>query len=142
MAFSREGRLPFLDYELVDFCISLPDEYYVRNGWQKWILREAAGDSIPRSIRWRADKVGYAAPLDNWLRTSLHDWALERVTDPALHAVPGCDQEGIMSMWGEHQSGRVNHSWALWRWISLSEWLSIYRAGWWRAGSISSPSIE
>ena len=43
MAFSREGRLPYLDYDLVDFCISLPDHYFVRNGWQKWILRQAAG---------------------------------------------------------------------------------------------------
>lgn len=142
MAFSREGRLPYLDYDLVDFCISLPDGFYVRNGWQKWILREAAGDAIPRAIRWRADKVGYAAPLDNWLRSSLRDWALERVFDPALRGVPGYDQVAVKVLWEEHQTGSANHSWALWRWISLSEWLSIYRAGWWRAGSTFSPDIH
>jgi len=142
MAFSREGRLPYLDYDLVDFCITLPDGFYIRNGWQKWILREAAGNSIPRSIRWRADKVGYAAPLDNWLRASLRDWALERVLDSALQGVPGYDQGGVEALWEEHQAGSANHSWALWRWISLSEWLSIYRSGWWRAGSLSSPDIH
>lgn len=142
MAFSREGRLPYLDYDLVDFCITLPDGFYIRNGWQKWILREAAGNSIPRSIRWRADKVGYAAPLDNWLRASLRDWALERVLDSALQGVPGYDQGGVEALWKEHQAGSANHSWALWRWISLSEWLSISRAGWWRAGSLSSPDIH
>jgi asparagine synthase (glutamine-hydrolysing) len=67
MAFSREARLPFLDYNLVDFCISLPDCYYIRNGWQKWILRESSRNIIPDKICWRADKVGYAAPLDHWL---------------------------------------------------------------------------
>ena len=58
MAFSREARLPYLDYDLVDFCLRLPDDLYVRNGWQKWVLREAAGNTIPkRSCR-------QAQPLD------------------------------------------------------------------------------
>lgn len=141
MAFSREARLPFLDYDLVDFCISLPDYYYVRNGWQKWVLREAVGDTIPRKIRWRADKVGYAAPLDRWLRKELLDWGRERVMDEALAAMPGYDRDTVDNLWNEHQSGRANHSWALWRWISLSEWLSNFRAGWWRAGAISQPRV-
>ena len=142
MAFSREGRLPFLDYDMVDFCISLPDDFYVRNGWQKWVLRVAAGNTIPRSIRWRADKVGYAAPLDHWLRGKLRDWAHERVMDSALKVVPGYDSPRVTTLWEEHQAGRCNHSWELWRWISLSEWFSIYRAGWWRAGTASRPSTQ
>jgi len=142
MAFSREGRLPFLDHELVDFCVSLPDDLYVRNGWQKWILRMAAGRTIPRSIRWRADKVGYAAPLDHWLRDSLHGWAHERIMDTALHSLPGYDGQKMATLWQEHQSGHCNHSWELWRWISLSEWLCIYRSGWWRAGSLSRADID
>jgi asparagine synthase (glutamine-hydrolysing) len=134
MAFSREARLPYLDYDLVDFCIKLPDDIYVRNGWQKWVLREAAGDTIPAKIRWRADKVGYAAPLDLWLRAELREWGLDRVMDSRLDAVPGYDRRTIVRLWQEHQAGTANHSWALWRWISLVEWLNIYHAGWWRSG--------
>ena len=136
MAFSREGRLPYLDYDLVDFCISLPDNFLVRNGWQKWILRQAAGDRIPREIRWRADKVGYAAPLDRWLRGEIKHWAEERLNDSRLRGVPGYDHEYSRLLWTEHQAGRANHSWALWRWISLVEWLDLADAGWWRAGRI------
>lgn len=136
MAFSRECRLPYLDHDLVDFCIGLPDGYYVRNGWQKWVLRQAAGATIPREIRWRADKVGYAAPLDLWLRGELHDWGLERIMDDALSGVPGFDRMAIESLWEEHQDGQANHSWAIWRWISLSEWLALFRGGSWRAGSM------
>lgn len=139
MAFSRESRLPYLDYDLVDFSIRLPDEFYIRNGWQKWILREAAGKSIPRSIRWRADKVGYAAPLDNWLRKQLYEWGHDRVMDKNLDGLPGYNRQAIVALWSEHQKGIANHSWALWRWISMSEWLSIYRSGWWRAGPLGRP---
>ncbi len=139
MAFSREGRLPYLDYDLVDFCIRLPDRYLVRNGWQKWVLREAAGSTIPPKIRWRADKVGYAAPLDLWLRSELKHWGRDRVMDDRLAHVPGYDRQALSLLWDEHQSGAANHSWALWRWISLSEWMSIFHAGWWRAGTMRKP---
>ncbi|MEP6969938.1 MAG: asparagine synthase C-terminal domain-containing protein, partial [Betaproteobacteria bacterium] len=139
MAFSREGRLPYLDYDLVDFCIRLPDQYLVRNGWQKWVLREAAGNTIPPKIRWRADKVGYAAPLDLWLRNELKNWGLERVMDDRLAKIPGYDRQALTMLWDEHQSGSANHSWSLWRWISLSEWLTIFHAGWWRAGTMREP---
>ena len=133
MAFSRETRLPFLDYDLVDFCLRLPDAFLIRNGWQKWILRQAAGSSIPASIRWRADKVGYAAPQDDWLRHELRDWGRDRVFGGSFGGVPGYDINALAALWDEHQAGTADHSWALWRWISLAEWLALYRAGWWRA---------
>jgi asparagine synthase (glutamine-hydrolysing) len=139
MAFSRESRLPYLDYDLVDFCIRLPDDFYVRNGWQKWVLRQAAGQTIPQGIRWRADKVGYAAPLDNWLRNELRDWGYDRVMDSHLLGLPGYNRRAMTELWEEHQRGAANNSWALWRWISMSEWLNIYHAGWWRAGATSRP---
>jgi asparagine synthase (glutamine-hydrolysing) len=142
MAFSRESRLPFLDYDLVDFCISLPDSYFVRNGWQKWILRMAAGKLVPESIRWRADKVGYAAPLDFWLRGPMLEWGADRVFDSALSSIDGYKRSTVEQLWREHQSGTSNNSWALWKWISLSEWLAIHRAGTWRAGCASSPDLS
>ena len=55
MAFGLETRHPFLDYRLVDFCMALPNENKIRDGWQKWILREAM-PSMPEAIRYRKDK--------------------------------------------------------------------------------------
>lgn len=139
MAHSREGRLPYLDYDLVDFCMRLPDHYHVRHGWQKWILRQSAGNTIPASIRWRADKVGYAAPLDHWLRRELLSWGYERATDERLLDVPGYDRAAVDRLWSEHQSQTANHSWALWRWISLAEWFDLRDGGWWRSGTTRQP---
>jgi asparagine synthase (glutamine-hydrolysing) len=134
MAFGRESRMPFLDHQLVDFCNSLPDEFLFREGWQKWILRKAAETRLPRSVAWRADKVGYAAPLDRWLRTRLYGWAQERIFDVSVRNLPGYDAQALQTMWNEHQSGAANHSWALWRWISLAEWRDLYDGGYWRCG--------
>jgi asparagine synthase (glutamine-hydrolysing) len=37
---SIETRLPFLDYRLVEFCVSLRAEWKIQRGWTKYILRE------------------------------------------------------------------------------------------------------
>jgi asparagine synthase (glutamine-hydrolysing) len=133
MAFGRETRFPFLDYDLVDWCITLPDRAFVRNGWQKWILRKAGDGLLPPAIQWRADKVGYAAPLDAWLRGALRDWAHDRLFSGPLVSAPGYDRAGLSALWDRHQRREADVSWPLWRWISLGEWLALLRDGSWRA---------
>ncbi|HET6917712.1 MAG TPA: asparagine synthase (glutamine-hydrolyzing) [Acidimicrobiales bacterium] len=144
MAFSRETRFPFLDHELVDCCVRLPDRAFIRDGWQKHILRQATRDILPSAIRLRADKVGYAAPLDLWLRGALRDWAHERLFTGAIVDLDGYDRSGIEELWRRHQDGE-NHSWALWRWISLNEWFALLDSGAWRRGpapATPSPTVE
>lgn len=68
MAHSREVRLPFLDHNLVEFVFKLPDRFLVRDGWTKWIAREAFRDFVPPEISNRVDKVGYMPPQDRWLQ--------------------------------------------------------------------------
>jgi asparagine synthase (glutamine-hydrolysing) len=133
MAFGRETRFPFLDYDLVDWCLTLPDRALVRHGWQKWILRKAGDGLLPPAIQWRADKVGYAAPLDEWLRGPLRDWAYERLFGGSVARAPGYDRVALAALWDRHQHRHADVSWPLWRWISLGEWLELLRSGAWRA---------
>ena len=134
MAHSREPRLPYLDYDLVEFCIGLSDEVLFSRGWQKYIQRMAARNYVPDPVRWRADKVGYAAPLDVWMRGVLKDWAHDRVFAGAITDLPGYDRTELARLWDAHQSAEANHSWALWRWISLNEWLDVGDNAGWRRG--------
>jgi asparagine synthase (glutamine-hydrolysing) len=134
MAFGREVRLPFLDHELVDWCVGLPDRAFVHQGWQKYILRRAGEGVIPAEIQWRADKVGYAAPLDRWLRGPLKQWAYDRLFAGPVTELDAYDRQELTATWERHQSQQAEHSWALWRWISLSEWLCLGRSGAWKHG--------
>jgi asparagine synthase (glutamine-hydrolysing) len=135
MAFSREPRLPYLDYDLVDFTIALSDSALIRNGWQKHVLRRAGEGILPPSIQWRADKVGFAAPLDEWLRGPLREWARERLFSGAITEIDGYDRTSLEQLWQEHQAVHAEHSWALWRWISLNEWFALLRGGAWKRGA-------
>jgi asparagine synthase (glutamine-hydrolysing) len=67
MFFSIESRLPFLDYRLVEFCLSLPEHYKLRDGYPKKILRDAV-DSLPMEIKERKDKMGFVSPDETWVR--------------------------------------------------------------------------
>lgn len=67
MAHGREVRLPFLSHELVEFIFGLPAHFKIRNGWTKWILRETMKNSLPESIVWRKDKVGFEPPQKKWM---------------------------------------------------------------------------
>jgi asparagine synthase (glutamine-hydrolysing) len=59
MSFSKEIRLPFLDYRLAEFSVNLPLEMKIKNGYTKYILREAITE-LPKSLRYRKDKKGFS----------------------------------------------------------------------------------
>ena len=67
MAHSREVRLPFLDHNLVEFVFKVPDRLLMRDGWTKWIIREAFRGIVPKEISDRVDKLGYMPPQQQWL---------------------------------------------------------------------------
>jgi len=66
MSIPVEVRMPFLDYRLVELLFSLPVSYIYRNGWTKYIMRRAMVDTLPESITWRRDKMGFTVPKRAW----------------------------------------------------------------------------
>lgn len=62
MAHSVEGRLPFLDYRLVEFCNQLPDDFKLRGLNEKYLLRKFSSKLLPEEI-WKRKKRPYRAPI-------------------------------------------------------------------------------
>jgi len=67
MAHSVEARVPFLDYRLVNFCMSLPPEYKITKGVRKSLLRNSMKTVLPKSILQRYDKLGFVSPQEEWI---------------------------------------------------------------------------
>lgn len=63
-----EIRMPFLSPELVAYSFSIPWQSKIRGGYSKAILREAVRPWLPQSIVERKDKIGFQAPLADWMR--------------------------------------------------------------------------
>lgn len=110
MAFSIESRLPLLDYRVIEFAFQLPDEYKIRQGWQKAVLREAVPE-LPDKIRYRKDKKGFTTPEKDWV-TQFRD-QFEHFARKGLEL-------GVGTPWGKPFEGL--HTAELFRLASLGLW--------------------
>jgi len=52
-----EIRVPFLDIDFVEYAKTIPPEYKLRNGIEKYILRKALQDYLPSEICWRTKEA-------------------------------------------------------------------------------------
>lgn len=81
MANSLETRAPFLDRDLMEFALSLPENLKVRGGETKVVLKEACSRYWPQDLRSRT-KQGFGAPYIDWLARSDVRAQVERVFAP------------------------------------------------------------
>ena len=50
----RELRLPFLDHDLIEHALTIPEEYKVKEDYRKYVLRKAAEKlGVPEKVAWR-----------------------------------------------------------------------------------------
>ncbi|NML70475.1 asparagine synthase (glutamine-hydrolyzing) [Chryseobacterium sp. RP-3-3] len=66
MAYSIESRLPFLDYNLIETCLSINNNYKIREGWSKYILRKNLEKFLPDEITYNKRKIGFEPPVKYW----------------------------------------------------------------------------
>jgi asparagine synthase (glutamine-hydrolysing) len=110
-AFGLESRVPFLDHRLVDLAFTEGMALRLRDGWTKWILREAFQNLLPAEVIWRRRKVGFGVPGAEWVRRLLrtgtgHFFApspAEQYLDlPRLRGIgftPNADDSQAVSIW-------------------------------------------
>jgi asparagine synthase (glutamine-hydrolysing) len=67
MYYSVENRSPFLDRGLFEFCNSIPTRHLINDGKAKAILREAVRGIAPDAIVDNPRKVGFNAPVLDYL---------------------------------------------------------------------------
>lgn len=133
MAHGIECRYPFLDYELVDFAMQLPDSAFIDDAWNKHILRKAIEDKLPPEVVWRVDKVGFAAPQDAWMASpETMKWVQERVFDHSLVGVPGYSRAAALEEWERLKSGGGGDSIRMWQWASAAELIEMARTNTWQ----------
>ena len=55
-AHGLEPRYPFFDRRLMEFCIALPANQKLRQGWSRAVLRHAMEGILPPKVQWRLGK--------------------------------------------------------------------------------------
>jgi asparagine synthase (glutamine-hydrolysing) len=125
MAHSRETRVPFLDYNLVEFCVNIQNGYKISGGTTKRILREAIKDVVPEKIRNRGDKQGYSSPMPAWLGKELSGFFRENIKDAAK--LPFVRKEIVIRESDEFLSGQRPFDPIWWNLITANKWIKMFK---------------
>jgi asparagine synthase (glutamine-hydrolysing) len=119
MASSLEIRSPFLDHELFEFGISLPQSQRIgKTG--KVLLHSVAGKILPEEVVFRK-KMGFGIPRVQWLNGSLNPLVKESLLsrDSILPSI--LNQDKLISVYKDFDSGSPNDA-LVWNLLSLEMW--------------------
>lgn len=117
MAFSVESRLPFLDFNFVEFCANLSVSKKLCNGMSKYIMRKSL--KMPEIIRKRKDKIGFATPEDIWIKKN-SSYFKNLFQEDEVRMGQIIDYDRLLSEWDSIVDKQ--HGAGLFRYICLELW--------------------
>jgi asparagine synthase (glutamine-hydrolysing) len=120
MAHALEVRVPFLDHELIEYVLSIPDDMK-RPVTPKKLLVDSMPDILPDYIVNRP-KMGFVFPWQAWLKGELHTYADERIRSFAQREL--FNEKGVMGIWKSFLKGDTSVTFSrVWPLVVLEEWM-------------------
>ena len=123
MAFSIESRVPFLTIPLVDFLLSLPEQYLISDeGITKHIFRQAMRGIVPDEILDRKDKIGFTTPEDTWL-VDKSQTIIKYINE--AKEINFIIKEKLLNEFKEILQEKKVLDGRVWRWTNYFRWFSL-----------------
>ena len=123
MRYSLEGRVPFMDKEVMKYLFSLSNEAIIRGSWNKRILRDATEGLLPEMVRTRRNKIGFTTPEQEWfkrLKTRFYGIFLSE----SFAERPYFNQQEVLHAFEGHIKGRnTTDTMVFWRMLNVELWL-------------------
>jgi asparagine synthase (glutamine-hydrolysing) len=119
MAVSLEARVPILDHRVVEFSWRLPRKFKVRDGCNKWILREILYKHVPRAMVDR-EKMGFSVPLAQWLAGPLRNWAGDLLLSGETEGL--LRNTVVRREWDRFLAGDATNSAGIWAVVMFRSW--------------------
>jgi len=120
MAHALEVRVPFLDYELVNFVLNVPDQWKFPSTPKK-LLVDSMKDLLPDEIVNRP-KMGFTFPWKNWMKNELKDFCeshLNYLSDEKI--LNGTE---LRNLWSRFLRDDKSITWSrIWHLVVLGHWM-------------------
>jgi asparagine synthase (glutamine-hydrolysing) len=118
MAHSLELRSPFLDHEVVELGLALPESLKVHGRTGKIALRRVFASDLPPEVADRG-KSGFGVPLGRWFRSDLRETARDLFATDRGWFRAGA----VQRLLDEHEAGSADHGHRLWCLLMLELWV-------------------
>lgn len=124
MAVALEVRVPFLDYKLLEFVLSVKDEFKYPSTPKK-LLIDALDGLLPDEVVNRP-KMGFTLPWKNWLKNELKSFCERNIN--SLSKRDFVNEEAILDLWQRFLKDDERVSWSrIWHLVVLEDWLTKNR---------------
>ena len=110
---------------IVEMAASLPENFKIRGGTLKYILRQLMKDKLPPPVI-RRKKEGFDIPIHEWFRGPLRPLLLDTLTEDAIVRTGLFRPERVRSLIQTHLERRANVGYHLWGLLILFLWLRIW----------------
>ena len=122
MAHSLEVRVPFLDHELVEYAMHIPDSIKYPHSPKK-LLVDSFSELLNQEITERK-KMGFVLPWQSWMQSDLKEFCEERLE--VLYNVDQIDSTYLESMWQSFLKSDQSFTWSrIWPFIVLGDWIKM-----------------
>ena len=127
MAFGLELRLPFLEHELIEYGLSLKDDFYFLNGKSKSILRETMKGTLNNKVR-TSKKFSIQSPQNDWFKNKLFiDYFDEIINSDSFRSRSYYNLNNLKKLWNNFKKNKKNNtSFFLWQIINYEIWCRIF----------------
>ncbi|OHA16085.1 MAG: asparagine synthase (glutamine-hydrolyzing) [Candidatus Tagabacteria bacterium RIFCSPLOWO2_01_FULL_42_9] len=126
MAYGKEVRVPFLDHEIVEFAFSLPFIQKIRNGEQRFFMREAFRKKL-NYYNVSLPKRAVPDPQKDWLRKELRPWAEEILSSRSFGRRGYIYQKMALLDYKRFCASREPiNSFYIWQWLNLELWFRAF----------------
>ncbi len=120
MLHSIESRLPFLDHRLVEWCLSLPDEFIIRDGATKAVLREGLKNELPPVIYNRHKKLGFPGPEESLFIHHFHE--IQMLYRTYIEIFPEIFSKGLLQLHRDYYNNKATYNSVLFRALAFGAW--------------------
>ena len=123
-AFGIDSRHPFFDKRLVEFCLSLPPDQKMKDGWDRLIMRRALKGILPERIRKRLSKSDWGPSFDQGILANRQ--LLDKVIQWKELLGDFVNLDALKRIYSRAQGNRIQPDDTLYLWLSamLAIWLS------------------
>ncbi|RZJ85786.1 MAG: asparagine synthase (glutamine-hydrolyzing), partial [Chryseobacterium sp.] len=121
MSVGLEGREPMLDHQLIEFLAQLPSNFKIRDGVNKWMLKEIVHRYIPKPLMERP-KRPFIAPLMVWFKKDLQEQLRYYLSEQSLAKTGVFDHAPIIRLRDEYLAGKKVNYQKLWQILMFQLW--------------------
>lgn len=121
MYYGLEARVPMLDPDVFSVSQRVPVDLKINQKTGKWVLQQVLDKYLPSKF-FNRPKAGFAAPISEWLKGPLYEWANDLIDSSSFYEVSSMTQQHCKSILNDHYTNQRDQSSYLWSILLFQSW--------------------